>query len=174
MKLYCGLSDPSAGSRGFTLFELLIVLFIIGMASALVLPRIAATLPGTQLKSAARAVAASLRYARSKAAYESTPYIALFDSTRKTLAVQSIDTAIDVTELPRIKEILSRSDLQRVYAFPQGIDFSVPGQGETDLFAILFYPRGDSTGGKIVLKGVNRKRYTITIDTIMGSVEIDR
>ena len=167
-----GHAGPGGELSGFSLFELLVVMLIIGLMSALVMPRMAATLPGVQLKSSARAVAASLRYARSKAVYESTPYIALFDNTQKLLAVESIEKPIDVAELNRLKEILNRSDLQKVYEFPHGIEFSFLNHNDRDVFPILFFPRGDSTGAKIVLQNLHRKQYTITVDTITGRVEI--
>jgi general secretion pathway protein H len=165
-------------SSGFSLFELLVVILIIGLISALVMPRMAASLPGVQLKSAARAVAASLRYARSRAVYESTPYIAIFDSTQNILAVEPIETPIDAAEPNSFRVILNTSELQNVYEFPQGIEFDVLNDNaadeDPDVFPIFFFPRGDSTGAKIVLKNLRRKQYTITVDTITGTVEIDR
>ena len=165
-------------SSGFTLFELLVVILIISLISALVMPQMAASLPGVQLKSTTRAVAASLRYARSRAVYESTPYIAIFDSTRKFLAVEPIETPIDAAQSGGIRKILDTSKLEKVYEFPEGIEFDVlnstAADEDPDVFPILFFPRGDSTGGKIVLENLRRRQYTITVDTITGSVEIER
>jgi general secretion pathway protein H len=163
---------------GFTLFELLVVILIISLISALVMPRMAASLPGVQLKSTTRAVAASLRYARSRAVYESTPYIAIFDKTQNFLAVEPIATPLFAAESNAIRKILNMSELEKVYQFPAGIEFDVLNDNaadeDPDVFAIFFFPRGDSTGAKIVLQNLRRKRYTITVDMITGSVEIDR
>jgi general secretion pathway protein H len=166
------------GMSGFSLFELLVVILIIGLISALVMPRMAATLPGVQLKSTARAVAASLRYARSRAVYESTPYMAVFDNAQKLLAVEPIDRPMDASELKGLRKILDTSEFQKVYKFDNGIEFYVLNEnGEAEdmvLFPILFFPRGDSTGGKIVLKNLRRKQFMITVDTFTGTIEIER
>ncbi len=130
------------------------------------------------MKSTARAVAASLRYARSKAVFESTPYIALFDNTQRLLAIEPIEKPIDAAELNSFREILKPSGLKKVYEFPDGIEFgdlnNNDADEETDVSPIFFFPRGDSTGGKIVLKNLRGKQYTITVDMITGTVAIDR
>jgi general secretion pathway protein H len=171
------LLKTSGPSSGFTLFELLVVILIISLIAALVMPQMAASLPGVRLKSTTRAVAASLRYARSRAVYESTPYIAIFDSTQKFLAVEPIETPLDAAQSGGIRKILHTSKLEKVYEFPDGIEFGVlnsTDDEDPDVFPILFFPGGDSTGGKIVLQNLRRRQYTITVDTITGTVEIDR
>jgi len=81
-------------------------------------------------------------------------------------------------KLDHIREILNRSELQKSYQFPDGIEFGVLNTNDAvddpEEFAIYFFPRGDSTGAKIVLHNLRRQNYTITVDMITGSVEIDR
>jgi general secretion pathway protein H len=162
---------------GFTLFELLVVVLIIGLVSALVMPRMAASLPGVQLKSSARAVAASLRYARSRAVYESTAVMAVFDNLQKRLAVKSVEYPVAAEQLDFVREMLDKPDSANVYEFPAGVEFGILDDNASveapDLFAIFFFPRGDSTGASIVLENSRRKQYTITVDAITGTVEID-
>jgi len=172
----CGNPQIRCGtSSGFSLLELLVVILLISLISALVMPRMAASLPGVQLKSTARAVAASLRYARSKAVFESTPYVAIFDHTQRLLAVEPVEEPIESAELDKLREILNTS---RVYELPDGIEFAAFNNSDADqdrdLFSILFFPRGDSTGGKIVLQNLRGNQYALTVDPITGAVEIER
>ncbi len=85
---------------------------------------------------------------------------------------------MDAAELDRFRVIPKPSEFKNVYEFPDGIEFGVLNNNDagedTDLFPIFFFPRGDSTGGKIVLRNLRQKQYTITVDTITGTVEIDR
>ena len=176
MSVYRHHQATSEELSGFTLFELLVVILIISLISAFVMPRMAASLPGVQLKSTTRAVAASLRYARSKAVSESRPYVAIFDNRQKLLAVEPIGKSIDGAELNSIREILITSKLQKIYEIPDEIELAVLNHNtadeKSDAFQILFFPRGDSTGGKIVLQNPRRRQFTVTVDRITGSVEI--
>ena len=151
--------------RAFTLLELLIVLLLVGLASALVVPRMVASLPGVQLKSAARAVAASLRYARSQAVFETVPYAASLDGRRGLLVVEP-------AEEPEAPE------RRRVYELPEGIEARVldgEAAGEdTEDRRVLFFPRGDSSGGRVVLRDPRQREYAITVDPITGTVEVER
>ena len=57
-------------NRGFTLFELLLVVLLLGLVYALAGPALTAGTPGLDAKSAARQLAAGLRKVRSVAATE--------------------------------------------------------------------------------------------------------
>ena len=57
-------------ARGFTLFELLVVLAIMGLIAGLAVPRLAQGRPGQEAKLAASELVSSLREARSRAVSE--------------------------------------------------------------------------------------------------------
>lgn len=165
-------------ARGFTLLELLVVLLLVGLVSALVVPRMLASLPGVQLKSAARAVAASLRYARSQAVFQTTPYVAAFDGARARLVVEPVAVAGAAPEWGEEPATRGGPEGRRVYELPTGVEVEVLG-GEvaadgTETARVLFFPRGDSTGGRVVLRDPRQREYAIIIDPITGIVEIQR
>lgn len=56
-----------ANRRAFTLIELLLVVAIVGIASAIVIPRFVNSLKGAKIKTAARTISMSCRYARGTA-----------------------------------------------------------------------------------------------------------
>ena len=84
----------------------------------------------------------TLRFARSRAVYESIPYIAIFDSTQNFLAVEPIDTPLDAARSDGIRKILDSSRLEKVYEIPDGIEFGIlnlpAGEENPDIFPILF------------------------------------
>ena len=74
--------------KGFSLIELLVVLVIISVFSTFVAVNVAGSLGNIALKTASKKVAASLRYARSRAIAESVPYVALVDLNQNRLTVK--------------------------------------------------------------------------------------
>ena len=52
--------------RGFTLLELLVVLFVVGLLFALIPPLFSGAVPGAKLKAAVRDLAVALRLARNQ------------------------------------------------------------------------------------------------------------
>ncbi len=82
-------------NRAFTLFELLIVLLIISVVSAFVGPRIGSSMSNMELKTAAKRIAASLRYARSQATWEGATYVAEFDFSGNQVRIYPVKTQSD-------------------------------------------------------------------------------
>jgi general secretion pathway protein H len=139
---------------GFTLLELMVVLALMVMVYALVVPRISSVLPGTELKSAARELAAGLRKARSQAV------------TRKEQATLTLDIA---------QHHFRISGDDRSYTLPPELDLSLyTAQSELSqdkVGAIRFYPDGSSTGGRISVSYGERK-YQVDVDWLTGQVNI--
>ncbi len=65
--------------RGFTLVELLLVLAIVGVVTAVTTPTVMRSMQGHQRRSAVRTVAAAGRYARSMAVLQQIPMALIFE-----------------------------------------------------------------------------------------------
>lgn len=152
--------------NGFSLLELLVVLVIIGMISALAGPRLYGSLESAKIKAEARKTAASLRYARSRAVSEKTRWACVFDLDKNALSIRSADSG-------ESDEVSSRS---KEYSLADGVVFEKAVSGENEkssgLFEILFYPGGGSGGGGIVIGDGSEDRYTASVDFITGTVTL--
>ncbi len=143
---------------GFTLLELLVVLVIASLMLTLVGPRLAALIPGAELKGETHKVAALMRQAYSRA------------------IVESRDIAVSLE--PETRQ-LSITGHAQPYALPAAVRLSIAGatQGGAEMGAeapaiITFFPDGSSSGGTITLESHNR-RYRVAVDWLTGRVTID-
>ena len=173
-----------AGTGGFTLLELIVVLIIIGIASALVVPRLVGGMGSLDVRAASGKVAASLRYARSQAISQKIHYTAVFDLEHNRLTIMSSnegagekneDGAGVGRESAGIQE--KTYDLPERVSFeraPAGDEYTRDEEIEAGIFRIVFYPSGGSDGGEIVLANERGKRYTLHVDIITGAVKVAR
>ncbi len=148
------LSAGNSRQLGFTLLELMIVLVIAAIMMAVVPPMISSVLPGAELKSAARSVAAGLRYARNKSLTSDKEVILMLDLESKRFNIGGrkknfqIHKDLDVTLLTAESEMVAE-----------------------DKGAIRFFPDGGSTGGRISLS-TDKRKYAIDVDWLTGKVRI--
>lgn len=139
---------------GFTLLELMVVLALMVLVYAIVLPNISSALPGTELKSAARELAAGLRKARSQAIMHKEEATLTLDVEQHHFGISGDD---------------------RSYSLPPRLELSLyTAQSELSqdkVGAIRFYPDGSSTGGRISVSFGDRK-YQVDVDWLTGQVTI--
>ncbi len=139
-------------NRGFSLIEILVVLFLIGLAYALAAPTIGSGAASLELKSATRQLAAALRKARGVAITQRQEAVLSLDVTAKKFAVSG--------------EI-------KAYALPMSVELSLfTAQSEQVLDQvgnIRFFPDGTSTGGRITLS-VGNARNALDVDWLTGKV----
>lgn len=150
-------------NRGFTLIELVVVLFIIGIASALVGVVLYRGMDETRLKTTAKEVSASLRYARAQAVAEKKVYVFVMDKSGYWLYAEMAGNGSETggeREKPVFYKPLSNSII-------------VEYEGE-DRVRIDFFPMGDSTGGEIRLKTREGSMLIVTVERITGRVRIER
>ena len=143
-------------SRGFSLLELLVVLVIIGLSASLVLPTLTGGLSSLRLKTAAREVSATLRYARSLAV-----------SVGKEQVIN-----MDIEE----GKYWLNEDKDNNRELPSDIRFlNVTTQGEeitTGMAGIVFYPMGNSSGSSIFITAGKDRNCHILTQLATGVVEV--
>ncbi len=76
-------------TRGFTLIELMIVVMLIAVATAVAAPRLADQIAGARVRKAARDFCSLCRLARSRAASEVTEYVLVMDKERHVMFVRA-------------------------------------------------------------------------------------
>ena len=145
---------PVRWQFGVTMLELLIVLSIMAFVAAIVLPTLGGGVSTSELKSAAREVAAGLRYARGQAIVQRGEAFMVIDIDARTFVVPPDP---------------------RVHRLPQKIDVKL-FTAQSDLIgekvgAIRFYPEGGSNGGRITLAAGARK-FDVDVDWLTGRVAI--
>jgi len=161
---------------GYTLLELLVVLIIISLVSAMVVPKLVGSLNSLNIQTTAKRLASSLRYAREQAVSENTKCIALLDVSAHRLLIFFNQDELDETSPDLLgEEGVSKARL--VYELPTDVTIekieSASGEVESSPFRIDFFPNGSSTGAKITLRNERQKRFQITVDFITALVTIN-
>ncbi|MEH6875648.1 MAG: GspH/FimT family pseudopilin [Candidatus Competibacter sp.] len=143
-----------AGQHGFTLLEILIVLVIGVLLVALVPPLLSGMSGATELRGAARQLAAGLRNARNEAVIRQQEAVLTLDLERRRFGVTGDPREIALPESVALKLYTAQSEL---------LDSATGG--------IRFFPDGSSTGGAITVSGP-KLAYRVNVDWLTGTVAI--
>jgi len=139
--------------------ELLVVLVIASLAISMVGPAFQRLLPGLTLEAESRKLAGLLRHARSQAILSGAPVAISQDA-------ESGGLRLSYREQP--------------YMVPEHFSLALeagPGKGEAGLGVvvgtaqILFYPRGDSSGGSLSLTLDDGRSEAVSVDWLSGRVQ---
>ena len=142
------------GEQGYTLLELLIVLIILGIATAATGQVITHRLPGFQLEASSATVAGILREARSIAIRDNREQRVVVDFGARTLQIGSAGR----------KHQLNGSIGISLYTAASELEGKKRG-------AIRFFPDGTSTGGRVALFA-DARTNEIVVHWLTGHVEI--
>lgn len=178
-----GQKSPRSHS-GFTLLELVVVLFILALATALVAPAFSRSFGQTQLKAATRELASLCRFARTQAIISQEVLEVVLDRQANSYWLRGSDRIAG--RLNGIDRVLSeRGPAQsvqtrqaRVRPLPAGIILKsvVIETGplrEDERGAIAFFPQGSSTGGEVWLSDDKGRGYRIVVDSSIGLVRVN-
>jgi len=141
-------ADRRRRANGFTLIEMLVVLVILGMLTALIIQRAPARGGRLALLAAVNDVSATLRGARSRAIGTQQTVLVVFDPASGTIQARSTPPGT-------------------IRRLPAGLRMAVLTTADTD--GIAFYPDGSSSGGQVDLSEAGA-RLSIRVDWISGRV----
>ena len=140
--------------KGFTLLELIIVLFITVLGFSVIGLNLSSGNEATKLKAAARDIVSALRFARGQALISHQETTVTIDLAGNTYTVSQRD---------------------KVYSIPEEIDVTlVTAQSEINegLASVRFFPDGSSTGGRITLEW-GKVSWRIDINWLTGQIELE-
>lgn len=170
---------------GLTLIELIVVLIIIGMITAMVVPRLIGSITRLDLTTSAKNISSALRYARSQAVSEQITYYAVFDFEKNGCFINAEKPGDDKEVYPTNESMtgetadapISGASLEKSYFLPESvkIEKAVRSDKATDsgLFSIEFYPAGNSSGGSVIFTNEKERRFKLNVDSITGVVDIE-
>jgi len=141
-------------NKGFTLLELIVVLFIVVLGFSVIGINLSSGNDATELKVAARDIVSALRFARGQA---------LISHQETTVTLDLIENTYTV------------SGRDKVYPIPKAIDVTVvTAQSELTegSASIRFFADGSSTGGRITLER-SKAAWQIDINWLTGQIELD-
>ncbi|WP_036243187.1 GspH/FimT family pseudopilin [Methylobacter luteus] len=151
----CPAPCPLSRSQGFTLLELMVVLFVIILGFSIVAFNLSSGRESIQLRAAARDIVSALRYARGQA---------LLSHQQTTVTLDLSDNSYQV------------SSRDKVYTIPEPIDITLvtaqdelSGEGQGN---IRFFADGSSTGGRVTLER-GSSAWRIDINWLTGQVELE-
>lgn len=171
--------------RGFTLLELIVTLFILSLATALVAPAFNRQFGSLRLKAAARDIATLCRFARSQAIARQGVLEVVLDRQANAYWLRGpdwivgrlshIDQAATVEDPGQPWQAQTRQ--ARVRTLPEGVILTsvvldTRLLGENERGAIAFFPQGSSTGGEIALLDEKGRGYRIVVDPSIGLVRV--
>ena len=158
--------DPGAASRrlppvtrpvrseGFTLFELLLVLLLMGLLYGLAVPMLGTGSTGLDMKAASRQLAAGLRKARGIAVTERREAVLTLDVDGRTFSLTGDPKTYSLPRQLELALYTAQSELVR-----------------EKTGGIRFFPDGTSTGGRVTVSAGESKQH-VDVDWLTGRVAI--
>jgi type II secretion system protein H len=158
-------------SSGFTLLELSLVLFIIGLLVTVLVPRLGG-LNRARLDTSAQRLAALVRYLNGEAAFSGHVYRIRYDLDQHGYAVQVLTPSTETKTF-----VADESPLSRPVQLPTSITFAdirVPSVGRVNSGQVFthFYPQGYTDPTVIHLRDQQSRMMTVIVPPITGEATV--
>jgi general secretion pathway protein H len=144
-------------TRGFTLIEMVMVVLIIAIGSALAIPMIESGIEAREVRRVARQIASTMHYCRVEAVSRGAPQELVIDANKNTM---------HTTGWGRWAVLTDRAVIERL----QG-----GHQIEDGVVQILFFPNGASSGADVLVanrRDRTRNRIAIELDPLISTVRV--
>lgn len=154
--------------KGFTLVELLVVLFLIGLMLSIAIPSFMHTVEALKFKATARHIVSTLKFARNTAVFKQKYQAVGFDIDNNLYYLEGGGITEDENTLSRsLKTFKLPSDvyIKSVEMTEERIE---SGKGN-----ILFYPDGSSSSGAIIVRNKRTDEdFRIEVDFFTGLTQV--
>lgn len=146
---------------GFTLIELIVVLFLMSIVVGFAGLYIGKDTGSLDLKKFTKEVSVVLRYARSHAVSKKKIYCFVIDQDEQRYWLYSEDT--DYTNVDRVmdKEI------------PEGLSLDMQGSGREEVY-MEFFPGGNTSGGVIEITNMKGSKFFVIANRITGKITVEK
>ncbi|MBU0676505.1 MAG: prepilin-type N-terminal cleavage/methylation domain-containing protein [Verrucomicrobia bacterium] len=183
---------PGGRSRGgFTLIEIILVVLIILVASAIAVPSFVRSYRGARLRTSVRTVVMASRYARSTAVLKQKQAAILFDIKAQSLEVVSVEPEAGSADRDMFRDLrgqgpggdseeegkmLVTRELKR--PLEDGIKITEFDAGDTEqvldgIYWISFYPNGVCDDFALRLSDDKGSSVRIEVDHLSGSAKVE-
>ena len=187
--------------RAFTLIELLLVVVIMLLASAIAVPSFVRSYRGAKLRTSARAVVMSHRYARGTAVLKQVEVAVLYDAKKNTIEIVSVTDPAAARDHDQVAEERARAaaDLAKVTAaggaeppprpagavaselvrrLAEGVSIvnfeSEKVEQEKDgLYWVNYYRNGMCDPYSLELRDEYNKAAVVTVDPLSGKAKVE-
>ena len=178
----------SLNARGFTLLEVILTVFVLGIVTAISMPTIGRSAEAIRTRAEIAGFSAIFRYAREQAITQQRPYAVVVNPEARTVSVKRL--ADDARRYDVIKKEIARDDDAKKKDKDKDeekdkdkVDRTERTRALSDRLVIqpmlpppatvTFQPQGVSSGGEFRLSTGNIV-YRVTVEPMTGRVKVER
>ena len=178
----------SLNARGFTLLEVILTLFVLGVIAALSTPMISRSAEAIRTRAEVAGFSAIFRYAREQAITHQRPYAVVVNPAARTVSLKRMGEE-GRSEIPKFEAKDTKDAVKDDAARKQEKEEEEKGEKTertrslSDRLVIqamlpppatvTFQPQGISSGGEFRLSAGNVV-YRVTVDPMTGRVKVER
>ena len=159
-----------SNAKGFTLAELMIVVAVIGILSAITTPILLSQLPNYRLTGTVRAISSTLQYAKMSAASTGKEYKVQFllDTSPQRYQLQqgNLFNGSDAWTDVRVSQ-----EIPAQVHIDHGTDYK--GSHTAGKSIITFNPTGTASSGGVYLENSKGNRYSVKVSSSTGRIRIE-